>query len=294
MTQSTNSAPKATSEQPGNRPPWLLVLIFRLLLLAVGGGVALILGIVCANFFPNLNPEKPLLLKMLDRLDKSASIPSDTSMPMAVSAPTTPTRQLTPVQRQQLTAQLTQLQTQMKTINDSVTTLETQLGTNRTDEPLEARMQSISFQLQGLSPSGANATSVGTNSTNQAAAIADSDFLFSADKLKVTLPSDVLFEGNNSILRPEAGLLLDKIVTDLRDYPSSTIGIAAHTDTTGELEDNRVLSFRRAKAVEQYLSRALGTEYRWLVVGYGETRPLVSNDTVANQQRNRRVEIAVN
>jgi outer membrane protein OmpA-like peptidoglycan-associated protein len=112
--------------------------------------------------------------------------------------------------------------------------------------------------------------------------------------LKVTLPSDVLFEQSNSVLRQEAGLILDKIVADLRNYPASTIRIGAHTDTQGEAEDNRELSFRRAKSVEQYLARTLGKQYRWLVVGYGETRPLVANDTNANEQRNRRVEIAVN
>jgi outer membrane protein OmpA-like peptidoglycan-associated protein len=112
-------------------------------------------------------------------------------------------------------------------------------------------------------------------------------------KLKVTLPSDLLFEPSNSILRSEASLILDKIVADLRTYPSSTIRIAAHTDATGEAEDERELSFRRAKAVEQYLANALGTQYRWLTVGYGQIRPLVPNTTVSNQQRNRRVEIAV-
>jgi outer membrane protein OmpA-like peptidoglycan-associated protein len=115
-----------------------------------------------------------------------------------------------------------------------------------------------------------------------------------SDKLKVTLPSDLLFEESNSILRSEAGLILDKIVADLRKYPSSTIRIGAHTDSNGEAEDNRELSFRRAKAVEQYFANALDGEYRWLVVGYGATYPLVTDDTAPNQQRNRRVEIAIN
>ncbi|NEQ62983.1 MAG: OmpA family protein, partial [Moorea sp. SIO4A1] len=35
----------------------------------------------------------------------------------------------------------------------------------------------------------------------------------------------------------------------------------------------------------------LDDPYRWLIIGYGETRPLVANDTEVNQQRNRRVEI---
>ena len=291
MTQSASSVAKTSPEKSTRRRPWLLVLIFRLLLLGVGGGLALILGIVLANFYPNPNPERPLLLKVLERLDKRVPFmqknPGTTRVPTSTSTPS----QLTPVQKQQAQAQLTQLQTQLKALNDEVATLETQLGTRRPNEALEARVQAIALQLQGVSPPPSEAFSAGNSSTNQLTA--SSQPLFQADKLKVTLPSDVLFDGNNSSLRPEAGLILDKIVADLRDYPSSTIRIAAHTDTVGEAEDNRELSYRRAKAIEQYFSSTLGEKYRWLVVGYGETHPLVANDTDANQQRNRRVEIAV-
>lgn len=291
MSQSASSAAKTSPEKSTSRRPWLLVLIFRLLLLGVGGGLALILGIVLANFYPKQNPERPLLLKVLERLDKIKPSVSPNPSPTLVPASTNSPSQLTPVQKQQAQAQLTQLESELKALNDEVATLETQLGTSRPNEALEARVQAIALQLQGVSPPQSNASSVGNSSTNQVTA--SSKPLFQADKLKVILPSDVLFEGNNSILRPEAGLILDKIVADLRDYPSSTIRIAAHSDTDGEAEDNRELSYRRAKAVEQYIASALGEKYRWLVVGYGETLPLVANDTSANQQRNRRVEIAV-
>jgi outer membrane protein OmpA-like peptidoglycan-associated protein len=131
---------------------------------------------------------------------------------------------------------------------------------------------------------------VASSSTEPAVALPA--FFVQAEKLKVTLPSDSLFEPDNSLLRPDAGLILDKIIADLRDSPSSTISIAAHTDAK-DADDDRELSFRRAKAVEQYLARALGDRYRWLAIGYGGTRPVVPNDTSANQQRNRRIEIAV-
>lgn len=291
MSQSASSAAKTSPEKSTSRRPWLLVLIFRLLLLGVGGGLALILGIVLANFYPKQNPERPLLLKVLERLDKIKPSVSPNPSPNLVPASTNSPPQLTPVQKQQAQAQLTQLESELKALNDEVATLETQLGTSRPNEALESRVQAIALQLQGVSPPQSNASLVGNSSTNQVTA--SSKPLFQADKLKVILPSDVLFEGNNSILRPEAGLILDKIVADLRDYPSSTIRIAAHSDTVGEAEDNRELSYRRAKAVEQYIASALGEKYRWLVVGYGETLPLVANDTSANQQRNRRVEIAV-
>jgi len=291
VSQSASSAAKTSPEKSTSRRPWLLVLIFRLLLLGVGGGLALILGIVLANFYPKQNPQRPLLLKALERLDKIKPSVSPNSSPTLGPASTNSPPQLTPVQKQQAQAQLTQLESQLKALNDEVATLETQLGISRPNEALDARVQAIALQLQGVSPSQSNASLVGNSSTNQVTA--SSKPLFQADKLKVILPSDVLFEGNNSILRPEAGLILDKIVADLRDYPSSTIRIAAHSDTVGEAEDNRELSYRRAKAVEQYIASALGEKYRWLVVGYGETLPLVANDTSANQQRNRRVEIAV-
>ena len=201
-----------------------------------------------------------------------------------------PPLQLTPEEKQQVQTELTKLQEQQQTLRDAVANLETKLGLSSSNETLETRMQALSQQIQRESAPSTDA-SVANGSDNPT--ISSSESILAADKLKVTLPSDALFELDNSILQPEAGLILDKIIADLRDYPSSTIRIAAHTDGTKDAEDNRELSFRRAKAIEQYLANALGDEYRWLVVGYGETVPLVANDTPANQQRNRRIEIAV-
>ncbi|HEY9710318.1 MAG TPA: OmpA family protein [Oculatellaceae cyanobacterium] len=293
MTQPPNSAAKTSPEKPTGRRPWLLIIIFRLLLLSVGGGLALILGIILANFYPSPSPEKPLLLKVLEGFDPKAptTTPNPSPTPVSDTSGNSPP-QVTPVQRQQAQAQVAQLQVQLKAVSDSVVTLETQLGTSRPNEDLEARLKALSLQLQGLPPASPDGSTVENTSTIQTAVVSESPL--QGDKLKVTLPSDVLFEENNSILRSEAGLVLDKIISDLRDYPGSTIRISAYTDTTGKPEDNRELSFRRAKAVEQYLSRALGEQFRWLVVGYGETRPLVANDTTTSDERNRRVEIAVN
>ncbi|HEY9902145.1 MAG TPA: OmpA family protein [Candidatus Sericytochromatia bacterium] len=291
VTQSANSEAKASRNKSNGRQPWLLVLIFRLLLLGVGGGLSLILGIIFANFYPNPNPERPLLLKVLERLDKKTPVLPANASPIVVPESSNPPPQLAPPQKQQAQAELTKLQGQMKQLSDEVAALETQLGSSRPNEGLEARLQALGLQLEGVPSPNSNAKSVENSDVNQATTL--SAAVIQADKLKVTLPSDLLFEESNSLLRSEAGLILDKIVTDLRNYPASTIRIAAHTDATQEAEANRELSFRRAKAVEQYFANALGKQYRWLTVGYGETRPLVPNDTVPNQQRNRRVEIAV-
>lgn len=291
MTKSPSSEAKTSPKKSNHRQPWLLVFIFRLLLLGVGGGLALILGIVFANIYPNPQPERPLLLKMLDRLDKKTVVPPANATPTVVPASTNASPQLAPAQKKQAQAQLTKLQEQIKKLNDEVATLEAQVGSSNPNGGLESRLQAIALQLEGIPSANSTVKSVVNNGTNQANIVPAE--LVQSGKLKVTLPSDLLFEENNSILRSEANLILDKIVADLRSYPASTILIAAHTDDAGATEENQELSFRRAKAVEQYLAKTLGNQYRWLTAGYGATRPLVPNDQAVDQQRNRRVEIGV-
>lgn len=291
MTQSANSAAKTSPDRAKRRRPWLLILIFRVLLLGVGGGLAMILGIILANFYPNPSPEPPLMLKLLERLDKkTTTLPSPS--PRLLSDPAQSPSQLTAIQKQQVQAQLTQLQEQIKVLSKSVGNLEAQLGISRPEQALEVRLQAIAAQFQGLSAPDSTTLLVGNSNANQSISFSKSPS--QTDKLKVTLPSDILFEQSNNMLRPEAGVILDKIVTDLRNYPATTIRIAGHTDPTQAIDENRELTFRRAKTVEQYLARTLGDQYRWLVIGYGGTRPLMANDTPVNQQRNRRIEIAVN
>ena len=291
MTQSNSSAAKTS---PAKLPPrrwWLLILIFRLLLLGVGGGLAMLLGIFLAIFYPHPNPQKPLILKVLEQLDnKPRSNPTNSSS-RTIPTSTKEPLQLTPIERQQITAQLNQLQGQLNSMNEAVGTLETQLGTNRPNETIETRMQAIALQVQGVSPQNPEVQARLNSTTNQLTPV--SNTLKAADRLLVTLPSDLLFEQSNSILRPESSLILDKIITDLRGYPSSTIRIATHMDANDHPDAEREVSFRRARAIQQYLASALGEQFRWIVVGYGGTRPLVANDTDANRQRNRRVEIAV-
>ncbi|NEO99846.1 MAG: OmpA family protein [Symploca sp. SIO2E9] len=291
MTRSPNSAPNTSPNRSTGRSPWLLVLVFRLLLLGVGSGISLILGILFAIIYPNPNPEKPLLPKILKPLDNQKPTISPNSNSTPKSTPENLTSQLTTSQRQEAQTKLRQLQAQQQSLRGGILQLEKEIGVSAQDEALEARLETISLQLQAQQASGSDTSSGATGSINQTAA--SSQTISSADKLKVTLPSDVLFEENSSTLRPDAGLILDKIVADLRKTPKSTIRIAVHTKVAAKAQENRKLSFSRAKAVEQYLASALDDQYRWLVVGYGETRPLVSNDTDANGRRNRRVEISV-
>lgn len=285
MTQSAHSADKTSPQPSTRRRSWLLVVMFRVLLLGVGSSLALILGIALANLYPSSNPQKPLLLQIQSYFNKPLEVAAPKDTPTGVPSSSEKIPQLDPVARQQVEEQLTQLQGEVRAIKEKVTYLESQVGTSRSNESIERRIQAISLILQGVEPSRENNENVNLNNASVNSV--------GLNKLKITLPSDILFDGGNSILRPEAGLILDQIIADLRNYPASTIRIAGYTDTTGDRDRNRELSFLRSKAVEQYLSGTLGDQYRWLVVGYGATRPVAANDTDANQQRNRRIEISV-
>jgi OOP family OmpA-OmpF porin len=69
--------------------------------------------------------------------------------------------------------------------------------------------------------------------------------------------------------------------------------VAGHTDSIGTEEYNQDLSVRRAESVADYLVQNGVSRDRLRVVGYGETRPKVPNDTPENRQQNRRVVLSI-
>jgi OOP family OmpA-OmpF porin len=77
----------------------------------------------------------------------------------------------------------------------------------------------------------------------------------------------------------------------VKRYPETKILVAGHTDATGEEIYNIELSMRRAEAVKAYLVENLGVDADQLFPrGYGESRPVATNDTAEGRQENRRVE----
>ena len=278
-----DSATNISPRESTGKSLGLGILLSRLIFLGLGGGLAGCLGILLAMFYPNPNPEMPLVVKLLDLTNPqnpTGSSSASLASPAATSA--SQTAQLTPAQRQQLQIELQQLQAQIKIVGDRATVLETQLGSSQSNEPLETRLQTLSQQLQATPVPVPTETNPPVNASPS-----------QSDALKLTLPTDILFQEGNSLLLPAASSILDKIITDLRNYPEATISIAAHTDDLGNAQDNRELSFKRALALEKYLAQAVGKKYRWIVVGYGNTHPLVVNNSEENRQRNRRVEISI-
>jgi OOP family OmpA-OmpF porin len=97
---------------------------------------------------------------------------------------------------------------------------------------------------------------------------------------------------NRAGLLPGSIEILDQAVEVLNRYPNIRVEVAGHTDSIGSEEYNQRLSERRARVVYDYLvSRGISADRLVGPVGYGELRPIDTNDTREGRQRNRRTEL---
>ncbi len=103
----------------------------------------------------------------------------------------------------------------------------------------------------------------------------------------------VNFETASATLTPVSKYEIDFLVDALNKYPSMRIDLAGHTDSVGDDEYNMELSRNRAKAVYDYLIGKGITADRLKYEGFGETRPVDTNDTDAGRAKNRRTEFLI-
>ena len=105
--------------------------------------------------------------------------------------------------------------------------------------------------------------------------------------------NNVYFDFDKWFLRPESFVELDRVVKMLVENPAIEIEMSAHTDSRGSDDYNFKLSDNRARSVMEYiLSKGIATS-KIRSQGYGETKPVVPNDTDENRQLNRRVEFTI-
>lgn len=101
----------------------------------------------------------------------------------------------------------------------------------------------------------------------------------------------VHFDTDKSTLRPDSEPVLDQVLALLKAEPRLTGDLSGHTDDTGAKEYNLKLSQARAAAVKAWLVAHGVAAARLTTHGYGDTRPLVPNDSDEHRAKNRRVEL---
>lgn len=107
---------------------------------------------------------------------------------------------------------------------------------------------------------------------------------------------NIYFEFNSAVIRhtPECSVELDNLLCLLKENPQIVVEISGHTDNVGSAVYNQRLSQRRAQAIVNWLMEKGVEKGRLKAMGYGEERPLASNDDEKEgRELNRRVEFKV-
>ena len=131
-------------------------------------------------------------------------------------------------------------------------------------------------------PRGTRVNSSGCPETRRA--------LFEEGKRSLVLDG-VNFVTDSDQLTPDSKEILDRVAASLKEWSEVRVEVGGHTDHIADRDYNMNLSQRRAESVRRYLMDKGIAGKRLKAKGYGETRPISSNETVEGRSRNRRVEL---
>ncbi|GGO64570.1 OmpA family protein [Bowmanella pacifica] len=113
------------------------------------------------------------------------------------------------------------------------------------------------------------------------------------DNLRLQLPGNITFATGSAGISQGFNPVLEDVAKVLNKYPKTTLMVEGHTDDVGSAESNQKLSEARANSVKNFLLGQQVDYRRITTVGLGEYQPLIDNNSDANRQRNRRVELKI-
>jgi outer membrane protein OmpA-like peptidoglycan-associated protein len=146
------------------------------------------------------------------------------------------------------------------------------------------------LQIRGLS------SAVAGKSESLTAALADLGATRVGTEVHIALASDVLFDFDKAVLRPEAAPALENVALVIQSFEHPQVTVEGHSDNVGADAYNQALSERRARAVQSWLA-SRNRAHRHARLGRIEARRAEyqpdGTDSAANRQKNRRVEIVV-
>ncbi len=109
----------------------------------------------------------------------------------------------------------------------------------------------------------------------------------------VAAVSPIVFEQRSFEITPESQATLDQVIQILVENPDVRVEVGGHTDSSGDPEANELLAQDRADSVMASLVAAGIEERRLTAVGYGDSRPIASNELPDGRARNRRIEFLI-
>lgn len=103
----------------------------------------------------------------------------------------------------------------------------------------------------------------------------------------------ILFASGSAVIEPQSIEVLEAIADIARQCPDSHLLVGGHTDNVGQEAVNEAVSLQRAQAVAEYLKNTAKLPQSIEAKGFGESKPLLPNDSKENRARNRRIEFSV-
>lgn len=103
----------------------------------------------------------------------------------------------------------------------------------------------------------------------------------------------LIFPPAKSSIEPDQQPLMAKIAAAIGKYPNCQLVVEGHTDSQGSDGANMALSEERSTVVAEYLKSLLGGKLSITSFGYGETKPVASNETAEGRAKNRRIDITI-
>ena len=101
------------------------------------------------------------------------------------------------------------------------------------------------------------------------------------------------FDSATTNLTPDSNQTVNDLVSIMKCYPSATVQLEGHTDSTGDPEANKKLSVDRAEAVKGMMVAAGIDPNRISTAGWGQEKPIANNDTEDGKAKNRRTELVI-
>lgn len=118
----------------------------------------------------------------------------------------------------------------------------------------------------------------------------DIEFLYLKEEFDSLIFPNIKFDFNKVSIVKDTDKELVNVINFMEKYPNTRIEIQGHTDNKGGLLYNEVLSQKRSEKVKSIMVTQGIAEDRIRTIGYGETKPIATNETDEGRQLNRRVD----
>ena len=167
---------------------------------------------------------------------------------------------------------------------------------------LNAEMQRLEARLGGVSEERIALQRRVDAQERLRASVAKIESLFAANEGRVYRQADdvvisltgIKFASGRSTLDAASASLMNKVKQALAAFPDASVVVEGHTDSNGTDSANLILSQDRADAVSRYLVANAGANAaRISSIGYGEARPVSTNETADGRARNRRIDLVI-